>query len=65
MSIYFNDFDGNGSVDPVFCYYIDGVSYPAASRDDLTDQLPLQKKKFLRYSDYSTATISDLLVRSN
>ncbi len=60
VSIYFNDFDGNGSVDPVFCYYIDGVSYPAASRDDLTDQLPLQKKKFLRYSDYSTATISDL-----
>ncbi len=60
VSLYYKDFDGNGSVDPVFCYYIDGKSYPAISRDDLTDQLPGLKKKFLKYSDYSTATINDL-----
>ncbi|HEY4154980.1 MAG TPA: VCBS repeat-containing protein, partial [Puia sp.] len=60
VSLYYKDFDGNGSVDPIFCYYIDGVSYPAISRDDLTDQIPALKKKFLKYSDYSTATINDL-----
>ena len=60
MSIYFKDFDSNGSLDPVLCYYIGGVSYPAASRDDLTDQLPLLKKKFLEYKAYSTATINDV-----
>ncbi|MEO6962919.1 MAG: VCBS repeat-containing protein [Puia sp.] len=60
VSLYYKDFDGNGSVDPVFCYYIDGKSYPAISRDDLTDQLPFLKKKFLQYADYSTATINDL-----
>jgi len=60
VSLYYKDFDGNGSVDPVFCYYIDGKSYPAISRDDLTDQIPFLKKKFLKYSDYSTATINDL-----
>ena len=60
VSLYYKDFDGNGSVDPVFCYYIDGKSYPAISRDDLTDQLPFLKKKFLKYSDYSNATITDL-----
>jgi enediyne biosynthesis protein E4 len=60
MSIYYKDFDGNGSVDPVLCYYINGVSYPANSLDDLTDQLPALKKKFLQYKDYSTATIQDL-----
>ncbi|HZG24190.1 MAG TPA: VCBS repeat-containing protein, partial [Chitinophagaceae bacterium] len=38
--IYYKDFDGNGTIDPVFCYYIQGVSYPAFSRDDLTEQLP-------------------------
>lgn len=60
VSVYYKDFDGNGSVDPIFCYYIDGVSYPALSRDDLMDQLPMLKKKFLKYSTYATATINDL-----
>ncbi len=60
ISIYYNDFDGNGSLDPVFCYYINGVSYPAASRDDLMDQLPGFKKKFLEYKKYATATINDV-----
>ena len=50
MTLYYKDFDGNGSIDPLLCYYIGGVSYPAASRDDVTDQLPvLKKKKFLEY----------------
>ncbi|OYX91271.1 MAG: RNA-binding protein, partial [Sphingobacteriia bacterium 35-40-5] len=60
MSIYYKDFDENGSVDPVFCYYIGGVSYPAASRDDLMDQLPSLKNKFLEYHKYANATINDL-----
>lgn len=60
MSIYYKDFDGNGSIDPLLCYYIGGVSYPAASRDDVTDQLPILKKKFLEYKTYATATINDM-----
>ena len=60
MTMYFKDFDNNGSIDPILCYYIDGVSYPAASLDDLTDQLPLLKKKFPEYKDYASATIHDL-----
>jgi enediyne biosynthesis protein E4 len=60
MSIYYKDFDGNGSVDPVICYYIQGVSYPANSRDDLADQVPGVKKKFLEYKPYATATINDI-----
>ncbi len=60
ITIHFKDFDNNGSVDPVLCYYINGVSYPAASRDDITEQLPGLKKKFLEYKDYANATIHDL-----
>jgi len=63
ICIYYKDFDGNGSIDPVFCYFIDGVSYPAASRDDLMDQLPVLKKKFLEYHTYSTATINDIFTK--
>jgi hypothetical protein len=58
--LYYKDFDGNGSIDPIFCYYINGVSYPANSRDDLADQLPAVKKKFLEYHEYATATINDV-----
>ena len=61
LSIYYGDFDGNGSIDPIFCYFINGVSYPAASRDDLVDQLPSLKKKFLTYKSYASATINDIL----
>jgi hypothetical protein len=60
LSLYYKDFDNNGSIDPVFCYFIGGSSYPAASRDDLADQLPFIKKKFLEYKGYSTATINDI-----
>ncbi len=60
LSLYYKDFDANGSIDPIFCYYIDGISYPAASRDDLTEQLPFLKNKFLYYKTYSTAKINDL-----
>ncbi|MEP7319115.1 MAG: RNA-binding protein, partial [Panacibacter sp.] len=48
------------SVDPVVCYYINGISYPVNSRDDLADQLPLIKKKFLEYKGYAVATINDV-----
>ena len=60
LSLYYKDFDGNGFVDPVLCYFINGVSYPAASRDDLTEQIPSLKKKFLTYSEYANATIHDI-----
>ena len=60
MTIYYKDFDNNGSLDPVLCYYIGGVSYPANSRDDLADQLPGLKKKFLEYKRYAVATIKDI-----
>ncbi len=60
MSIYYKDFDGNGSMDPVICYYINGVSYPVYSRDDLTEQLPGLRKKFIEYKPYAAATIDDI-----
>jgi len=61
LQLYYKDFDGNGSLDPIFCYYINGVSYPANSRDDLAEQLPIVKKKFLEYLQYADATIHDIL----
>lgn len=59
-SLIYDDFDGNGSVDPLFCYYIKGRSYPAVSRDDLVEQIPSLKKKVNDYATYAKASIEDL-----
>jgi hypothetical protein len=57
----YEDFDGNGSVDPVLFYYIQGQSYPYASRDELLEQIPTLKKRFLDYESYSSAQLEDIL----
>ncbi|MDE3125704.1 MAG: VCBS repeat-containing protein, partial [Bacteroidota bacterium] len=63
MELYFKDFDGNGSIDPILCYYINGISYPAFSKDDITEQIPSLKNKFLQYHDYANASITDLFTK--
>lgn len=60
LSMYYKDFDANGTADPVLCYFINGTSFPAASRDDLFGQLPVLNKKFKDYASYAKATIHDL-----
>ena len=59
-SIYGKDFDGNGSIDPITCYYIQGRSYPMHSRDELLGQINVLKKKFVSYASYADATITDI-----
>ena len=54
------DFDGNGSPDPILCYYINGISYPFVTRDELLDQLYPMRRKFTSYKSYADATLNDL-----
>jgi len=60
MRIYYGDFSGNGTFDPILTYYIQGKSYPYASRDELLRELPAQQKKFSRYEKYADAQLEDL-----
>ena len=60
VSLYVADFDDNGSLDPILCYYIQGKSYPMASRDELLDQIVSLRKKFNSYKAYADATIEDI-----
>jgi enediyne biosynthesis protein E4 len=59
--MFYNDFDNNGSVDPLICYYIQGKSYPMASRDEMTDQIVSLRQRFPTYDSYANATIEDVL----
>ncbi len=60
MTMYAADFDNDGLIDPIVCYYIDGKSYPMASKDELLDEIPSLKKKYVKYNDYADATIDDI-----
>jgi hypothetical protein len=59
--IYADDFNEDGSLDPVITWYTKHISYPFNSRDELIEKLPHLNKKFLRYADYAKATINDVL----
>ncbi len=64
LEMYAGDFDGNGVIDPLITYYIAGKAYPIASRDELLEQLPGLKKKFLYYKDYAAADLNAVLNKS-
>ena len=58
--LYYKDFDQNGAVDPIFCYYIQGKSYPYITRDELLRQLAVFRQKYNTYESYANVTINEL-----
>jgi hypothetical protein len=60
LTLHYKDYDGNSTLDPILCYFNGEKSYPFVMRDKLLDHMVILKKKFLRYKDYSNATISDI-----
>ncbi len=60
IMLYANDFDHNGSIDPLMAYKVDGVYKPVAFRDQMIKQLPILKKKYVRYANYASASIEDV-----
>ncbi len=57
------DIDNNGTIDAILSYYIQGKSYPMATRDELLDQVPSLKTKFPSYQAYSDATVKDIFTK--
>ncbi|GAB3566204.1 VCBS repeat-containing protein [Spirosoma luteolum] len=58
--LLYADFDENGSVDPFFCFYVQGKTYPFVSRDELNDQIYAMRRKFAYYKDYADATATEI-----
>lgn len=61
LILYYDDFDANGSPDPLLTYFVQHEAYPYPSRDELTEQLPSFKKRFTDYKSYSIAGIENVL----
>jgi hypothetical protein len=58
--LYYKDFDGNGSMDPILCFYTQHKSYPGISRDELLDQISMMRSRFPDYKSYADATIDQV-----
>ncbi|MFT3934741.1 MAG: VCBS repeat-containing protein [Chitinophagaceae bacterium] len=58
--MYYKDFDDNGSIDPMLCFYIQGKSYPYVTRDELLDQISIMRTRFTDYKSYADATLKDV-----
>lgn len=64
LELYYDDFDNNGSVDPVFSFYIQHKKYPYVTRDELIAQLPVMRKRFSNFKSYADQTLDDIFTAS-
>jgi enediyne biosynthesis protein E4 len=58
--LYYKDFDNNGSIDPIICFYIQGRSYPYVTRKELIAQLPRMEQRFPTFEIFADATIGEV-----
>ncbi len=62
LTMYVNDFDNNGKSECIIDWYppLDSISYPFATKPELTSQLPALRKQILKYKEYGNKTYDSL-----
>jgi len=60
IHLYRNDFDENGTTEPLVTYFHKNTETPFASKDELVKQLPFLNKEYLSYSKFASASLRDL-----
>lgn len=60
LKVYLKDFDNNGREEAIVTLHHDGVETVFSSKTDLAKQLPSLNKKFLSYSAFAEASVSEL-----
>lgn len=60
LTLYVNDFDQNGSIEPIVTNIIGGQEYPMAMRQDIIKQMSSLKKKFVYYKEFAQKNTSDI-----
>jgi hypothetical protein len=58
--LYYKDFDNNGTIDPILCFYIQHKSYPYVTRDEMINQVPMIHSRFPTFKSYADATINEI-----
>ncbi len=61
VRIYGKDFDGNGKIDPIMTYYLQGTEHVATIREVMNDQMPtLSRKRFTSFESYAKKSFADM-----
>jgi hypothetical protein len=63
VTLFVNDFDNNGTQDPVTCTFISGKNYPIYSKHDLTEQLKDIEVKYPTFTAYANQTVEDIFTK--
>jgi enediyne biosynthesis protein E4 len=61
LNLYYDDFDGNGRIDPFMSYFVQNQEVPLAGRDEALEQLVALRKVFTNYKLYGDADIKGVL----
>lgn len=62
VSLFLEDFDKNEQLDPIVFYYFEGAQIPFHSKNMLSAQMPMLKKRFTSYESFSKVrNIKDLI----
>ncbi|GAA4273077.1 VCBS repeat-containing protein [Aquimarina gracilis] len=64
ITLYLNDFDDNGKIDPIVTYFYKGKETPITTKDELVKQIPQLNKKFLSYASFAKAEFEDYFSES-
>ncbi|MEO5889618.1 MAG: VCBS repeat-containing protein [Ferruginibacter sp.] len=59
LCIYAKDFDKNGRLDPVMCYYVAGKNYIYPTRDEMIKQVAAMRGRFQSYKDFASFTFEE------
>jgi len=65
FEIFVKDFDKNKTLDIVLSYSDKGNKYPLRGRECSSNQMPFIKEKFPSYSDFGSATLSDVFLKED
>ncbi len=61
LTLYVSDFNSDGRLDPIICNFIQGKSFPVASRDEMLLQMNSLRKKYTDYGSYALASLEDMV----
>jgi hypothetical protein len=64
LCIYAKDYDKNGRIDPVMCYFVQGENYIAHTRDDMIAQVSAMRARFRTYQEYAEASFEESFLAS-
>jgi enediyne biosynthesis protein E4 len=61
LAIYYHDFNEDSRLDPILTHYVKGKRAVYASRDELLEQLPHLKKRYVKYADFASSGLEGFL----